>query len=235
MKPSKPATADAPDGLLTPPVQEADFPTAGRYEVSQFWGTALDTKQPPTPPEYSAVASLEALRLSLPLPPMPKTVSEARDKLGSSEASKPTPPKAQDPAPAPAPEDTNKIFSVKELGGPRKRKVAPTDTGDQPPSEEVHDPNADTISIEPTEKLSKSQRRKLKKSKSASQTPTGENSEDSTPFNYDNADSVLHAKPSQPAGSAPKQPFNPYAKAMEAPSGARKGKKPSSGKQFTFR
>ncbi|RJE21308.1 exosome complex exonuclease Rrp6 [Aspergillus sclerotialis] len=235
MKPSKPATlVDAPEGLLTPPVQDTDFPTAGRYEVSQFWGTALDTKQPPIPAEYTAAASAEALRLSFPLPFMPKTVSEAREKLGISGASKPIPHPAQ--APAPAPENTNEIFSVKELGGPRKRKPAATDIGDQLPPEEVED-NADTVPLEPAEKLSKNQRRKLnKKNKSASQTTSGENTRDSTPFNYDTAESVFHAQPSQPAGGALlHQPFNPYAKALDAPSGVRKGKKGSSGKGFTFR
>lgn len=239
MKPSKSATlVDAPEGLLTPPIQETDYPTTAPYEVSQLWGTALDTKEPLKQPEIDVVASGEALRLCLPLPPMPKTVSEASEKLGVSAANKPAPPQPQAPAPAPV-EDHNKIFSVKELGGPRKRKPSPVDTGDQLQADEVDDRNADTISVEPVEaaeKLTKRQRRRLKKNKSAPQTPTGEKTEDTTPFNYEAADSVLHAQQNRPSGAAqPKQPFNPYAKAMDAPSGVPKGKKPSAGKNFTFR
>lgn len=228
--PNPASPVDAADAVITPRVQETDYPTTSPGEVSQLWGTALDTRQSPVPPEFSAVASAEALRLSLPLPLMPKTVSEAQEKLA---VSKPAPP--QPAAPAPAEEDQNKIFSVKELGGPRKRKATPVETGDQEPADEAGDPNADTIPVEPVEKLTKRQRRKLKRSKSDSQTPAEKAAEGTTPFNYEAADSVLHAQRPERAGAAQPKRFNPYAKAMDAPSGAKKGKTPSSGKAFTFR
>lgn len=238
MKPSKPATLTEAEGLLTPPAQPSDVLAADRYEPSQFWGTALDTKQPLTPPEYSAVASAEALRLSLPLPPMPKTVAEARDKLGESAPSKPAPaPKAPTPPPAEEEKDSKKVFSVKELGGPRKRKSAPSDSDERAAPAEEDDGQEDIISLEPTQKESKQQRRKRnKKNKSGEQNK--QNTEDtSTPFNYDAAESVLHAQPAQApgGGAAPKKPFNPYTKALDAPSGVKKGKKGQSGKSFTFR
>ena len=229
MKPSNPALVEADQGrgLLTTPVADTDYPTASRCETSQFWGTALDTQQPLTSPEYTAVASAEALRLSLPLPPMPRTVTETREKLGHTPA---PPPKPVTPAPAPVqtPEEnqSSNIFTVKEKGGPRKRKA------ESNPPTGLEDPNADTIPLEPepTEKLTKKQKKKNKKNKAAAQ---GE--QDNTPFNYDAAESVLHAQPAQPSGMPGKKPFNPYAKAMEAPSGVRKGKKEMAGKTFTFR
>lgn len=207
------------------PAEEGPVPTADRYEVSQFWGSVLNAQEQPVHPEYSIVASAEALRLSLPLPPMPKTVSEVQEKLAPNPVpSKPT------PAPAKEPEEKeeNKIFTVKELGGPRKRKVTPVEGASQAPSSEAEEGSS---SMETSEKPSKKQRRKEKKSKSGSQTPKSEEPE---PFNYDAADSVLHAKRAQ-GTAAPAKRFNPYAKAMEAPSGVRKQKRETAGKTFTFR
>ncbi|KAF7592032.1 exosome nuclease subunit [Aspergillus hancockii] len=232
VKPTKagratPAT-ETEQGLLTPSTDDETIPTAARCEVSQFWGAVLESREPLTPLEYSTVASAEALRLSLPLPPMPRTVSEACNKLADSTTAKPPPPKpATAPTEAPKNEDENKVFTVKGLGGPRKRK-----------SEQAHSPEADDADslIDIGEKPSKKQRRKEKKNKSASQTPQPEESkEEDEPFNYDTAVSVLHAQPVQTATRPSKRPFNPYAKALEAPSGVRKQKRETPGKSLTFR
>ncbi|KAF9889163.1 exosome nuclease subunit [Aspergillus nanangensis] len=207
--------------------EEEPLPTADRCEVSQFWGTILAAQEHPVHPEYSVLASAEALRLSLPLPPMPKTVSEAREKL----AAAPVPPQPT-PTPAKLPEkEENNVFTVKERGGPRKRKVTPVDgAANEALSLDTEDVSS---SMEASEMPSKKQRRKDKKNKSASQTPKSEEPE---PFNYDAADSVLHSKPEQdPTIQRRKKPFNPYAKALEAPSGVRKQKREMSGKAFTFR
>lgn len=239
VKPSKPATLTAAEGLFTPPAQETDAPAADRYEASQFWGTALDTKQPPTPPEYSTVASAEALRISLPLPPMPKTVSEARDRLVESKPAKQAPPPRKPPSTPPAEGEKggNKIFSVEELGGPRKRKAATAEADGHAPPEDEGEGEGDIVSLGPSEKESKRQRRKKnKKNKSAEQSERS--AEDTTtPFNYDTAESVLHPQTAQVSeGGVPsKRPFNPYTKALDAPSGVRKSKKGPSGKAFTFR
>ncbi|KAK1143068.1 exosome nuclease subunit [Aspergillus melleus] len=209
---------------------QEDHPTAGRYEVSQFWGGILNSQEPLTPPEYSAVASAEALRLSLPLPPMPRTVSEVQHTAApAAAATKPEP-----TAPAETPEaPENKIFTVKELGGPRKRKATPVETTPQGP------PVLDDISqsVDLSEMPSKKQRRKEKKNKSASgqSTPQPEAKSEEAPFNYETADSVLHGQTTRGSGLPKKAPFNPYAKAMDAPSGARKQKREMPGKTFTFR
>ncbi|KAL4892121.1 ribonuclease H-like domain-containing protein [Aspergillus ambiguus] len=219
----------------TPSADDGPLPTADRCEVSQFWGSVLSAKEHPVRPEYSITASAEALRLSLPLPPMPKTVSEARAQLAPTTT--PVPPKPAAAAPATELEEEkeeDKIFTVKERGGPRKRKVTPVEpaAGATP----ALSPEADevSLSVEETEKPSK-QRRKEKKNKSASATPKSEEPE---PFNYEAADSVLHSKPARGGGgaaAAPAKPFNPYAKALNAPSGVRKQKAETPGKTFTFR
>lgn len=222
-------------------IEVTDFPSAERYETSQFWGTVLEVRDPSLPPEYSLVAASEALRLSLPLPQMPSTVTTIRNELGTSATNQPA------PVPIPAPTSTaaheerdnpNKIFTVKELGGPRKRKVAPTDTTEQPPStpDAIDDTSDDPDSISRRRKKS----RKDKKSKKSAQADSQSKS-DGTPFDYGAAESVFNAPsvnaPSAPAptGQPPKRAFNPYAKAMDAPSGVRKTKHESGGKSLTFR
>jgi exosome complex exonuclease RRP6 len=232
VRPLKTTAAQAAEkGLPSPPAAEAiEYPTAARYESSQFWGPVLEVREPLTPPEYSAIASAEALRLSLPLPPMPRTVSEAREKLGDT---KPAPKPAAAPAPAPE-EDSKEIFTVKELGGPRKRKAAAAEEAEAAPSLELDEINLDTgSSADALEKPSKKQRQKNKKNKAQPQ-PEGD-AQDDVPFNYDAAESVLHAQPAQAAPSRVSKRFAPYAKAMEAPAGARKHKREIAGKQFTFR
>lgn len=220
--------------LMTVDSEDVDFPIAERYETSQFWGNVLDAREQPTPAAYSLVASNEALRLSLPLPPMPSTVSETRSNLGTA-ATHPAPTPETAPAPAPAPqaeEDTKKVFTVKELGGPRKRKAAPSEAPDQDQS--TSDALGDTSS-EPV--LTKEQRKKLRKEKKAKKAAlsASQSGADNTPFDYGAADSVLHAPSAQATSVQPKKPFNPYAKALDAPSGVRKQKRETGGKSLTFR
>jgi len=244
-KPTKqaPPTPDGvhiEQGLLTPPGPKEGFPTASRCEVSQFWGAVLDQREPPTPPEYSAVACAEALRLSLPLPPMPMTVSEARDKLGGSTTTKPAPtPTPAAPVETPKDKDNNDIFTVKEIGGARKRKIAQADKGET--SQSAGSDGDESPDSDPEEQPSKKQRQKKKDTSSTQERPKSQGKgrdQDTTPFDYTTAESVLHAQPSETAGGPPSKtsmPFNPYAKALDAPQALRKPKKETSGKTFTFR
>ncbi|KKK22614.1 hypothetical protein P175DRAFT_0466354 [Aspergillus ochraceoroseus IBT 24754] len=238
------SVAETAQGLLTPPptTREANFPIAARCEVSQFWGAVLDSPEELSHPEYSIVASAEALRLSLPLPPLPKTVSEAREKLAVQQQ----PPKPT-PTPTPAPEEEGKkIFTVKELGGPRKRKATQKQEEEEEAAAAAKEleaqspsPELDEVPIEYVDDStipSKKQRRKDKKNKDKAAQQTAKAEQDTTtPFNYDAADSVLNASPAQTSGLPKKRPFNPYAKALEAPSGVRKQKREVPGKSFTFR
>ncbi|KAL2803374.1 ribonuclease H-like domain-containing protein [Aspergillus granulosus] len=221
---------------LTPPLttQDASFPIASRCEISQFWGGVLDSQTLPlSPPEYSIVASAEAARLSLPLPPMPRTVSEVREKVVAQQppkpASMPTLEKEEE-------EEKNKIFTVKELGGPRKRKAAqqPAEAENEPsPSSDEFD--LDQIPIEVDSPPTKKQRRKEKKEKKKEKQAQNQRPEDTTPFDYEQADSILNANPQPTSGLPSKRPFNPYAKALQAPSGVRKEKREIAGKSHTFR
>lgn len=234
VKPTR--TPQQPQAPLTPPIttEDGSFPTASRFDVSQFWGSVLNTETPWSPPEYSRVASAEALRLSLPIPPIPRTVSEARDKLAAQLPKPATPP----PAPTKEEEDKNKIFTVKELGGPRKRKS----TQQQPPADaeasaasSEPEPELDEIPIDVDVPPSKKQRRKERREKKKlDKQNESQSAEDTTPFNYDNADSVLHA-PRATSGLPSKRPFNPYKKALEAPSGVRKEKRELPGRSHTFK
>lgn len=206
-------------------IRKSDGPIAGRYETSQFWGDILEAKESLPPAAYSLAAGAEALRISLPLPPMPTTVSQTRDQLGTA---KPDVPQTA-PTATPQELEAKKYFTVKDLGGPRKRKVTPIN---DPEQALLTTADLDDASIDPdsTQKKSKKSRKDKKKAKDMSSARVEE-----SPFDYDAADAVLNA----PSAATPAQPrrkaFNPYAKAMEAPSGARKTKREIPGKSVTFR
>lgn len=239
-------TAEAAKGLLTPPAAaDSSAPAAGRCDVSQFWGGVLHPEEPLTPPEYAAVASAEALRLSLPLPPMP-TVS-------AKPAPKPEPTPTVEPTPAEPikeEEDTNQVFTVKEKGGPRKKRKARAESTDSveqaaPVLNADADADADadaeattTTSEQPSQdkRSKKKKQRKNKNGASASeaQEQEGKEKEEEAAFDYTAADTILHAKPTQ-SGLPQKMRFDPYKKALEAPSGARKQKRELPGKSFTYR
>lgn len=215
-------------------VEDADFPVAERYEKSQFWGNTLDIPQPSAPLEYALAASTEALRLSLPLPPMPSTVAEARQKFVDVKMEPVSSPKAE-PSPAATPEapEEKKVFTVKELGGPRKRKVTPVD---QPEKDLLTLDGFDHDSMD--EESEAKQRKKARKERKAQKARDAAQAQaDSTPFDYGAADSVLHAPSTQAPGmqSKHKRAHNPYLKALEAPSGVRHGKREIAGKSVTFR
>ncbi|KAJ6083376.1 hypothetical protein N7467_007511 [Penicillium canescens] len=206
-------------------LQPTDFPVAKRFETSQFWGDVLEAQEIPLPPAYALTASAEALRLSLPLPPMPTTVSETRESLGTAPKQ---PAEAPKPKPTPAPEaEEKKYFTVKDLGGPRKRKVTPINDPKQALSTTAD--LDDTSNPDSTEKKSKKSRKEKEKKSKKAQTVN------EAAFDYNAADAVLNAPSSSTAMQPKKRAFNPYAKALEAPSGARKTKRETPGKSLTFR
>ncbi|KAJ5861534.1 uncharacterized protein N7529_008844 [Penicillium soppii] len=131
-------------------------------------------------------------------------------------------------SPSPKEPEAKKYFTVKDLGGPRKRKVTPVNNPAQALSTtaDLDDTSNDPDSAEKKSKKSRKEK-KAKKSKSKSQS-------DEAPFDYGAADAVLNA-PSASTTQPRRKTFNPYAKAMEAPSGARKTKRDEAGKSLTFR
>ncbi|KAJ5647908.1 hypothetical protein N7490_004280 [Penicillium lividum] len=178
IKEAKVAGATGPEwrDVLPPPkaAPRAVLPVAEPYEKSQFWGTTLDARQPPKPLEYALNAFTEAIRLSLPLPPMPSTVSEAREKFVDVKVSSP---KAEaSPVATPQAPEEKKIFTVKELGGPRKRKVTP-----------VEKPEKDVLTLDgmdytDDEESEAMQRKKARKEKKRKAKEAAQAQADSTPL-----------------------------------------------------
>ncbi|KAJ5723210.1 hypothetical protein N7488_001245 [Penicillium malachiteum] len=241
IKEAKLAGADGPEwrDVAPPPKTVKPFATESKDEdfliperfKTTFFGEPLHMPSKQISPEHALAALKEAHRLAFPSPPVPTTVQEVRENL----AIKTTPvaPPTEQPAPAPAPvePEEKKVFTVKELGGPRKRKVTPVDQ----PTEDLLtlEPSDDDIYDEETEaKRRKMLRKEKKKAKKAAKVQA-----ESTPFDYGAADSVLNSSSAQTSEAQPKRKktFDPYKKALEAPSGVRKLKRDESGKSLTFR
>jgi exosome complex exonuclease RRP6 len=206
--------------------------SAVRAEFSQFWGSALQTNETAVvPAAVKVAASLEALRLSLPIPPMPMTVSEAREKLTAAPSM--ASPQPIPPVPTPAETKTGDIFTIKEIASRRKRKISKESEVSSASSEEGSDEDtSEADSLEEEQPAKKPRQVDTKKSSGRAQ--------ESTPFDYSTAPSVLHAKqdPATRAGPASdkhKKPFNPYAKSLNTTTGMRKSNKDTTGKAFTFR
>ncbi|PGG95453.1 hypothetical protein AJ79_10043 [Helicocarpus griseus UAMH5409] len=255
---SKPATPVPPPQAET----ETRLVPAARAEVSQFWGSTLEQQpHPPVPVSDALAATAEAFLLSLPVPFMSAKVTERPIKEEPA-ASQPTAPEPTAAKPPP----TNEVFTIKQFGAPKKRKISPsTDevAGSDPSAETTTTTTvtaakevaaddtgsgSNTTNSENTENKAK-RRCKDKKEKGASSglqaSSNKGDSADFEPFDYGNAESVLHANPVENnnkdkgyrGGQKQKQKrqFNPYAKAMDAPQGMRKAKKEIEGKSFTFR
>ncbi|OJD18535.1 hypothetical protein AJ78_01451 [Emergomyces pasteurianus Ep9510] len=252
---SKPGTP-----ISSPEVEpDSRTPLAARAKVSQFWGSTLQqTPHPPVSVSHTVAATAEAFFRSLPLPSIPPKVLDnpVRDEVISSQAHRAEPTVTT----------TNEIFTIKQYGAPKKRKVSPameevaddnvpaprTMTAETSKSSTSTDDcasgsNSSASSAIDTKAKKRRERKKQKTTPTQVQGISNDNKEtpNFTPFDYSNAESVLHAKPADnnnnPGGSyrganqKQKRPFNPYAKAMDAQQGMRKSKKEIEGKSFTFR
>lgn len=212
-----------------------------RSESSQFWGPAIYNPETVVSPSYTLLASSEASRFSLPMPSVPSKLSESSDMVhhpvSSEHVSEGAPGSLSKPDNFPS----NQVFTVKQYGVPKKRKMSPVlsdlpkdvlATGESPSVD-------DTISQSGSQQTqSKKSQRKKQKSGAENGTKSPADEPDVIPFDYSNAESILHAKSPANSGShqGPSQKqFNPYAKAMDAPHGMRKAKKTIEGKSFTFR
>ncbi|KAK2808339.1 hypothetical protein FQN50_004724 [Emmonsiellopsis sp. PD_5] len=230
--------------LKSPVSPTNDRPIAGRAEVSQFWGSAINKQpDPPVPVSHSLAATAEAFLLSLPLPSSLTKVSDRPIKPDYDSPAAPSPtPKPQEPAPKPSP--ANEVFTVKQFGAPKKRKISPTEAVAEEETASTI-PLSDPLTM--TDSTSghsdnKAQSRRQKKKKQKTGSGLGQNNDASSPapFDYSTAESVLHAKPTDPNAAYPpgrrqKRQFDPYAKAMDAPKGMRKAQKEIEGKSYTFR
>ncbi|KAI9788107.1 MAG: exosome nuclease subunit [Peltula sp. TS41687] len=153
------------------------------------------------------------------------------------------------------------IFIIKQLGGARKRKVTEQDedsvnnTGISPHEDvdiavqgEPGDMREKAVNANETvqqkmrEKAErKAERKRLKRQEEGDHTQGISQEKDLSgqtsfqPFDYVNAESVLHAKGGEPDPAGIRRGFDPYSKAANAPSGARKTRRERPGKTLTFK
>ena len=236
---------------------DVNYANVERSLVSQFWGDLLDYREPIPPLEKSIVASQEALHLCFPLPPIPATVSEVREKLAPSQPA----PSAQPPSSLAQPpqqktppteepnktDNNNEIFTIKSLSS-RKRKLNTADESDEEQAQSgepdddgenitLDDP-ADEQRIERKRAKKQAKREKKKIQQLALQKEKEKAAQEETPLDYNKAESMLKPTLSeqQKGVTTSTRTFNPYAKAMDAPKGLPKNKvEPSAAKTFTFR
>lgn len=228
----------APVKEVTPTTTEdLEEPQAkpSRSEMSRFWGVSLPGSSPPN--GSSSSASLEALRLCLPLPPDSATAELSDDESVDSEPSEASSP-ANIPDTAPV-DKSPEIFTVKQMGGRQKRKPQTPGDSATSPSQQLLGESADVDLLEnQTSTISLSQESKKPRRPKKRETSGHSDTTSTTPFDYSTADSVLHAKPDASgaaAGGKVKKPFDPYAKSLNAPQGMRRVRKEIPGKTFTFR
>lgn len=235
VKPKKPAFEVIPAAQV--PTTAKVIPAGDvRADSSQFWGSALEQLEAAAVPvDFKVAASYEALRLSLPIPPMPATIAEVQETLVQDKVPEPSQPTAKP--------DTNEIFTVKQVAPRRKRKMSEqadasdsmSSNGESSSSSSSSDESTSDSDSSEDEKPAKKQRKTNKKNKSGAVPKQAD--EESTPFDYSTAPSVLHAKRTAAESGGPrkqKKLFNPYEKALDAPTGMRKTKKEISGRSFTF-
>ncbi len=220
---------------------------ADRSLTSRLWGTVA---KPFVTTAIRLIAPLnDALRLVLPLPtlgaesftspPQPPSIQKletsstqsAADLNGSVEKTNPP-----------------NIFILKEVDRGSKRKVEAADLesneisssrtqglGGAADYTSLGNPAVDAVA---TSAEARARRKEEKRQKKALREAEANGDAPTEPFDYANADSVLHPKTDrhQANGSAGVQrQFNPYAKALDGPQGLKRARKETAGKSFTFR
>jgi exosome complex exonuclease RRP6 len=214
-------------------------------EKSQFWGSTVNghkrRKLDHSEPEVSSLC------LNVPLPQFTAEVY-AVDGDALVEAHQPIAP-PEHPYIKPVKPD-EEIFTLKEIGGSRKRKhneeTEPQSKQSQSAGFSDQDDTSPLNTSDQEQKLSRSQKRKLKKERKLAakrkhsnadvdtEVDGGKQNADIEPFDYANAPSVLHAKHERPKDGKG-EGVNPYAKSMDAPKGLPKKKKEIAGKSHTFK
>ncbi|KAF3490972.1 exosome component 3'-5' exonuclease [Arthroderma uncinatum] len=232
-----------------------------RTSVSQFWGQVEDTEHPQYS-NYAIPASAQALQLSLPLPSMPVRVVEDNMPSASSgldidedededdDDDDDDMENEEEEEARPKTVKSNEIFTVKQFGVPQKRQggaqlrsdddeTAPADPGrgfDMAASEIL----LDDTSADRKQKKGRRQKQKQRSSLGKRRREDG-NEEDAMPFDYANAESLIHAKADdgqdqgKQGGKGKGRRFDPYVKLSNAPSGVKKVRKETAGRSHTFR
>ena len=202
-----------------------------RAENSGFWGTTIMSVKRRRL-DNAADGSPNQVLLAVPMPPLTAEVFEN----GSSDARAHDPVKANIPYTKERKEAEPEIFTIKQLGGPTKRKAADGEDESTMPiqSEAAQEGlDQDMMDITSTDGAGGSSRPERKKGKKEKRQQRLEGGPSETAFDYAGAPSVLHARQKQ--SDKKDAPFNPYAKSTNAPKGMRKVQKEIAGKSHTFR
>lgn len=226
-----------------------------RCGISTFWGPTFGSSLWEQPQGQDSVNG--GLRLALPLPPLTAEIFQD----ASNGTSLPQPLSVANPETRAehgfVRDRQNRktgddgVFIIKQLGGSRKRKAAEQseisglatgvpqhgaadiaiqgDPGDTIEAAVKEDEAVQRRMREKAER--KAERKRLKRLE-------GDNAQGQTsiqPFDYANAESVLHVKGGGQDLSGIRRGFDPYSKAANAPSGVRKARQERPGKTITFK
>jgi exosome complex exonuclease RRP6 len=143
-----------------------------------------------------------------------------------------------------AAEPQDDVFVIKDLPRQQKRKadeVLDTDNVPSLGSVALDGGNSSTLTAVQIDAEIKAQqkaeRRRLKKEqRAAAEQAKAEALDVAVPFDYANAESVLHAKPEREKDAkTKKRPFDPNQKALDTSTGLKRARKEESGKSFTFK
>ena len=220
---------------------------ADRSYISRLWGTVA---KPFVTTAARFMAPLkDAQRLVLSLPPLD-------DASFTSPAQPVFLERAAESTTQPSPHtngsignaESRDVFILKEIGRVSKRKAGPAELDsiiDDSPTMGL-DANADyfllgsrSVESAPTTENRAGQREE-KRQRKALQDKEASHDAPIEPFDYANANSILHAKidphQSNSNGSAGGQAqFNPYTKGLDGPQGLKRARKETAGKSFTFK
>jgi exosome complex exonuclease RRP6 len=217
----------------------------GRSQGSTLWGAILSataTAEPALPD-----VAVDALRMVLPLP--------AKTDLSFFDASSAPPVQSMTfaaTAQVPptndnheAPELKDDVFVIRDLPRQHKRTADQALDADDIPSAgplSLDGNNSSPVTAAQIDTEIKAQqkaeRRRLKKEqRAAAEQAKTDALNSAVPFDYANAESVLHAKPSgqQKEVKSKKRPFDPNQKALDTSTGLKRARKEESGKSFTFK
>jgi exosome complex exonuclease RRP6 len=220
-------------------------PVIYRSQGSTLWGSVLSataTAEPALPD-----VAIDALRMVLPLPAK-KDLSFVNASSTTSTKSIPFAATAQIPATNGTPvvaEQKDDVFVIKDLPRQHKRKVDEAIDTDNVPSLSSAALDGGNSSLVTAAQIDaeikaqqKAERRRLKKEqRAAAEQAKAEALDAAVPFDYANAESVLHAKPEREDKDAntKKRPFDPNQKALDTSTGLKRARKEESGKSFTFK
>jgi exosome complex exonuclease RRP6 len=207
---------------------------AGRSLTSRLWGLSLP--QIGTSLVKSSTAAAQALRSIMPLGGNPETlmtrsesvsiaIDPVQGPIPAPAVSSPSAANVEGATPAAAVEGTDQIFTLRD----RKRKAAEVADLDESSSFNGIAPSSEDQARKEEKKRRKAEKRAQKEAAAAATAQI-------EPFDYANAQSMLNAKPDVEEQKAQRSNLvNPYAKALNTGTGAKRTNVEGPGRSFTFK